>query len=72
MTHPEPAGAEMLERACAPPAAIREMPIGGMPGSVFVCIAAGDVFTHSWDLARATGQPSDLDPGTRGAPAGAD
>jgi uncharacterized protein (TIGR03086 family) len=32
-----------------------------MPGSVCVCIAAGDVFTHGWDLARGTGQPSDLD-----------
>jgi hypothetical protein len=32
-----------------------------MPGSVCVYIAAGDVFTHGWDLARATGQPSDLD-----------
>jgi uncharacterized protein (TIGR03086 family) len=41
---------------------IMEMPFGGMPGSVCVWIAAGDIFTHGWDLARATGQPSDLDP----------
>jgi uncharacterized protein (TIGR03086 family) len=41
---------------------IMEMPFGGTPGSVCGCIAAGDIFTHGWDLARATGQPSDLDP----------
>jgi len=41
---------------------IVEMPFGGIPGSVCVWIAAGDIFTHGWDLARATGQPSDLDP----------
>ena len=39
-----------------------EMPFGGIPGSVCVWIAAGDIFTHGWDLAKATGQPSDLDP----------
>ena len=41
---------------------IMAMPFGGMPGSVCVWIAAGDIFTHGWDLAKATGQPSDLDP----------
>jgi uncharacterized protein (TIGR03086 family) len=41
---------------------IMEMPFGGMPGSVCVWIAAGDIFTHGWDLAKATGQSSDLDP----------
>jgi uncharacterized protein (TIGR03086 family) len=41
---------------------IVEMPFGGIPGSVCVWLAAGDIFTHGWDLARATGQPSDLDP----------
>jgi uncharacterized protein (TIGR03086 family) len=25
-------------------------------------IVTGDVFTHTWDLSRATGQPEDLDP----------
>ena len=38
------------------------MPFGGMPGSVCVWIAAGDIFTHGWDLAKATDQPTDLDP----------
>jgi uncharacterized protein (TIGR03086 family) len=41
---------------------ILAMPFGRMPGSIVVWIAAGDIFTHGWDLARATGQPSDLDP----------
>lgn len=42
---------------------IMAMPFGGMPGSVCVWIAADDIFTHGWDLAKATGQPTDLDPG---------
>lgn len=25
-------------------------------------IASGDIFTHGWDLAKATDQPTDLDP----------
>jgi uncharacterized protein (TIGR03086 family) len=39
-----------------------KVPIGDAPGSVFVFIAAIDTFTHGWDLAKATGQPTDLDP----------
>ena len=39
-----------------------KMPIGELPGSVCVWIAAGDIFTHGWDLAKATGQPTDLEP----------
>jgi uncharacterized protein (TIGR03086 family) len=35
---------------------------GELPGAVFVNIAAGDTFAHGWDLAKATGQPTDLDP----------
>jgi uncharacterized protein (TIGR03086 family) len=42
---------------------IMQMPFGGIPGSVCVWIAAGDIFTHGWDLAKAAGQSSDLDPG---------
>jgi hypothetical protein len=30
-------------------------------------MAAGDIFTHGWDLAKATGQPTDLDPELAGA-----
>ena len=39
-----------------------QLPFGELPGSVFVNIAAGDTFTHGWDLAKATGQSTDLDP----------
>jgi uncharacterized protein (TIGR03086 family) len=41
---------------------IMKMPIGELPGSVCAWIAASDVFTHGWDLAKATGQPTDLEP----------
>lgn len=37
-------------------------PVGAMPGSLCAWIAASDIFTHGWDLARATGQPTDLEP----------
>ena len=42
------------------------LPFGQMPGSAFVGIAATDTFTHGWDLARATGQSTDLDPALAG------
>jgi len=38
------------------------LPFGQMPGSAFVGLAATDTFTHGWDLARATGQATDLSP----------
>ena len=41
---------------------IMTLPFGQLPGAVFVNIAATDTFTHGWDLAKATGQPTDLDP----------
>lgn len=41
---------------------IMHLPFGDFPGSIFVNIAAIDTFTHGWDLAKATGQPTDLDP----------
>jgi len=37
-------------------------PIGEVPGSIFVWIASVDTFAHGWDLAKATGQSTDLDP----------
>jgi uncharacterized protein (TIGR03086 family) len=39
-----------------------KLPFAELPGGVFVNIATIDTFTHGWDLARATGQASDLDP----------
>lgn len=38
------------------------LPFGDMPGAVFAGIAATDTLTHGWDLAKATGQPTDLAP----------
>jgi uncharacterized protein (TIGR03086 family) len=38
------------------------LPFGQMPGSAFVGLAATDTFTHGWDLAKATGQGTDLAP----------
>lgn len=41
---------------------ILHLPWGDMPGSAFIGLAAVDTFTHAWDLARATGQNTDLNP----------
>jgi uncharacterized protein (TIGR03086 family) len=41
---------------------IVKLPFGDLPGAVFEAIATNDVFTHAWDLAKATGQSTDLDP----------
>jgi uncharacterized protein (TIGR03086 family) len=38
------------------------LPFGQMPGAAFVGLAATDTFTHGWDLAKATGQSTDLAP----------
>jgi uncharacterized protein (TIGR03086 family) len=37
-------------------------PWGQVPAQAFMGMAANDLFTHAWDLARATGQSTDLDP----------
>jgi uncharacterized protein (TIGR03086 family) len=37
-------------------------PIGQMPGAAFVGLASTDTFVHGWDLAKATGQNTDLAP----------
>ncbi len=38
------------------------LPFGQMPGAAFMGLAATDTFTHGWDLAKATGQSTDLAP----------
>jgi uncharacterized protein (TIGR03086 family) len=38
------------------------LPFGQLPGSAFVGLAAVDTFQHGWDLAKATGQKTDLAP----------
>jgi uncharacterized protein (TIGR03086 family) len=40
-----------------------KLPFGEFPGAIFVMIAASDAFTHGWDVAKALGQSTDLDPG---------
>jgi uncharacterized protein (TIGR03086 family) len=41
---------------------IVKAPFGEVPGSIFVWIASVDTFCHGWDLAKSTGQSTDLDP----------
>jgi uncharacterized protein (TIGR03086 family) len=36
--------------------------IGEVPGSAFIRMRTTDALVHAWDLAMATGQPTDLDP----------
>ena len=38
------------------------LPWAQMPASVFIVMASADQFVHGWDLARATGKSTDLDP----------
>ncbi len=38
------------------------LPFGDVPVSLFIMFVAGDQFMHAWDVARATGQPTTLDP----------
>ena len=37
-------------------------PFGAMPGAAFLGVAATDTFVHGWDLAKATGQDTKLNP----------
>jgi uncharacterized protein (TIGR03086 family) len=39
------------------------LPFGEFPGAVVAGMAALDQFAHGWDLARAIGHSTDLDPG---------
>ena len=38
-----------------------ELPFATLPGVAFIGLRTNDVFTHAWDLAKATGQSTDLD-----------
>ena len=38
------------------------LPFGALSGAMFSGIATTDVFTHGWDLARSTGQSTDIEP----------
>ena len=39
-----------------------KLPFGDFPGAMFLGLATNDTFTHGWDLAKATGQATDLNP----------
>ena len=39
-----------------------KMPAGEIPVAVYLNMAATDMFVHAWDLAKATGQDTNLDP----------
>ena len=59
------ASAERAQAAFAAPDGMDrgfDLPFGTVPGRVFVGMRTTEVLTHAWDLARATGQPTDLDP----------
>jgi uncharacterized protein (TIGR03086 family) len=43
------------------------LPFGDFTGAAVLSLAAMEQFTHGWDLARATGQSTDLDPGLAAA-----
>jgi uncharacterized protein (TIGR03086 family) len=38
-----------------------KLPFGELPAAMYLGLATNDVFTHGWDLAKATGQSTDLD-----------
>ena len=39
-----------------------KMPFGEMPGAAVAGVFANDEFAHAWDIAKATGQSTDLNP----------
>lgn len=39
-----------------------QLPFGAFPGSMLLGLATTDAFVHSWDLGKATGQSTPLDP----------
>lgn len=44
-----------------------KLPFGEMPGVALAGLAATDTFQHGWDLAKATGQSTDLDSALAGS-----
>ncbi len=64
------AAADSAESAIATPGVadkIVTLPFGQMPAGIALNIAVFDVTTHTWDLAKATGQDTALDPEVVGA-----
>jgi len=44
-------------------AAIVKTPFGEMPGGQFIMVPITDMIVHTWDIAKATGQDTNLNPG---------
>lgn len=73
---PEASDLASLSRACAGSARaaqdafgapdgltrLLELPFGSVPGSVMIGMRTSDLVTHAWDIARATGQETDIEP----------
>lgn len=62
-------GTKQAVAAFATPGALEKtikLPFGEFPGAAFMGIATLDTFTHAWDLAKATGQSTDLAPALAG------
>jgi len=58
-------GAKNAVAAFGKPGALEKtvtLPFGEFPGMAFMGLATTDTFTHAWDLAKATGQSTNLDP----------
>ena len=59
------ASAEAAQETFAAPQALTrtyQLPIGEIPGTTFIELRTSDLLVHAWDLAFATGQPTDLEP----------
>jgi uncharacterized protein (TIGR03086 family) len=64
------AASDRAQQAFGAPGVAEKMvtlPFGEMPAGVAVNFAIFDVTTHAWDLAKGTGQGTDLDPEVLGA-----
>jgi uncharacterized protein (TIGR03086 family) len=58
-------GSKQASAAFAAPGAMERMvkvPFGEFPGAAWMGLATTDTFAHAWDLAKATGQDTDLEP----------
>jgi uncharacterized protein (TIGR03086 family) len=58
-------GSKQAIAAFAAPGALErivKVPFGEFPGVAWMGLATTDTFAHAWDLAKATGQPTDLAP----------
>jgi uncharacterized protein (TIGR03086 family) len=59
------ASAKAAQEIFAEPQALSRtyrLPIGEIPGTAFIELRTSDLLVHAWDLATATGQPTDLAP----------